>query len=177
MLLDCGSLGRQAVHEVYADIVYSCLMARLHCIYSLTGVVATTQKTKQVIREGLDSHAYSVYTYGMEGTYIGWGYIIWVTLNREFCESAQAKCITEAICYLAYLFRGQTGGGSSSEVEGIDGGSFKVILAQLQFLADGADITCGFFLTHGREEAAVYTTFGTNRDMYVYARQTVRSLS
>ena len=67
--------------------------------------------------------------------------------------------------------------GSATKIEGLDGGIGQITLAQLQFTAEGADITCGFLLTHGGEEAAVYTAFGTKRDMYVYARQTVRSLS
>ena len=177
MLLDGGSLARQAVHEVYADIVYSCLTADPYCIYSLTGVVTTTQEVKQVIIEGLHSHAYAVHAQRAQGSDVIRSNVIRIALYGEFLKIVQAEQGIYGRYYAAQLFRGQAGGGSPSEIEGIDGGAFKVILAQMQFTAYGADITCGFFLTHGGEEAAVYTAFGTKRDMYVYARQTVRSLS
>ena len=71
----------------------------------------------------------------------------------------------------------ETRRGAAAEIDGPDGLAFQIIPAQFQFTAQGGYITYGFFLTHGREEAAVYTATGAKRNMYVNARQTVRSLN
>ena len=67
--------------------------------------------------------------------------------------------------------------GAAAQIDGLDGFAFQIIPAQFQFTTQGGYITCGFFLTHGGEEAAVYTATGAERNMYVNARQTVRSLN
>ena len=102
-------------------------------------------------------------------------YVIRVTLNGEFLKVFKADYRVYGRDDLTKLLRSETRRGSTSEIDGADGGIGQVSGAQFQFAADGLYITCGFLLTHSREEAAVYTAFGTERYMYVYTGQGVRS--
>ena len=129
------------------------------------------QETQKLRIEGLDSHAYPIDSHGAQSGYVLRGNVIRVTLDGKFfkiVETDGAGYLTEDLRYLIWR---ETRWSSAAEIYGSDGGSLKVITAQFQFTAYGLNITCGFFLTQSREEAAVYTTTGAERNMYVNARQ------
>ena len=86
MALDIRGLTGKAVHEVYADIVYSGFIAGLDGINGLAGGVASAQETEQVIMEGLDSHADAVDTQGVEGINVIRCYVIGVAFNGQLLQ-------------------------------------------------------------------------------------------
>jgi len=113
----------------------------------------------------------------MEGRYIIPGDIIGIAFYGELFKIIQAEGIADGSYHLPYLSGREARGSSTSEIDGGDRGSLQIFTTLVQFGAEGIYITCGFFLTHGGKEAAVYTATGTKRNMYVNARQGVRSLS
>jgi hypothetical protein len=139
--------------------------------------VATAQETEKVIIKGLDTHAYAVYSRYTQSGYIFCGDVIGITLYCEFLKIIQTVSGADAVYHPPYLRRSETRRGAAPEIDRSDGSAFKVVTAGMEFRAKGVYITYGFCLTNGGEEAAVYTTTGTERNMYVDARQGVRSLS
>jgi hypothetical protein len=97
-------------------------------------------------------------------------YIIGITFNSKFSETVQAEGVTDAVKNLSYLSGRQTRRGSAAEIDGCNRSAAKIITAKAEFSTECTYITCGFILTHGGEEAAVYTASGTKRNMDVYAR-------
>jgi hypothetical protein len=138
------------------------------------------QKTQEFRVEGLDTHADTVDTKPAEGSHIFNGDIIGVTLHGQFLKAIKTIYGADAVNNLTYLTRGKTRRSTASEINSGYGSTVQVFLTLLEFGAQGIYITCGFILTHGGEEAAVYTASGTERNMYVYARHkkpTVKSWS
>jgi hypothetical protein len=72
-------------------------------INGLTGGVAATQETEQVIMEGLDSHADAVYTQGVEGINVIRCYVIGVAFNGQLLQIVQTVLCADALYYLTYL--------------------------------------------------------------------------
>ena len=108
MMLDIGCLARKAVHQVYADVVYSGIVAGLDGINGLTGGVTAAQKTEQVIIEGLDSHADAVDAQGTEDTNVIWGDVIGIAFYGQLLKIIKAVGLAYLIYHLPYLLRAQT---------------------------------------------------------------------
>ena len=84
-------LAWQAVHEVDADIADAGIAAGLYRLEGLGCGVTAAQELEQAVVEGLDTHAYAVYAYSLEGAYIAGSYVIGITLYRQFLKSVQAQ--------------------------------------------------------------------------------------
>ena len=173
MLLDIGRLPRKAIHEIDADIGNAGFTAGLDCGDCLGSGVTSAKKTEQVIVEGLDSHADAIDTNSSKGRYVRGGYVIGIALYSEFLQVLKSIRRADTVNHLPYLFRTQARGSTSTEVDSRNRIVFEIILSLTEFSAKGIYITCGFILTHGGEEAAVYTASGTKRNMDVYARHMI----
>jgi hypothetical protein len=128
------------------------------------------EETEKVFTEGLYSHADAADSKRTKGIYICRGNIIGIAFYSQFGELIKAEGLTDAVQYLPNLLRRQARRGAATEIDGCNGGAAKVITAKAELSTECTDITCGFILTHGGEEAAVNTASGTKRNMDVYAR-------
>jgi hypothetical protein len=137
----------------------------------------TAKETEQVIIKGLNTHADTVDSRFTQSSYVIRCNIIGIAFYCKFNEIAEAEYGTDAVNDLTYLIRRKTRWRSASEIQGGNRSSLQVIMALLQLPAEGIYITCGFCLTSGGEEAAVYASTGTERDMDVNARHQEVSLN
>jgi len=103
MVLGIRGLAGKAVHQVYADVVYSGILAGLDGIYGLAGGVTAAQETEEVIIEGLDSHADAVDAQGTEGTNVIWRDVIGIAFYGQFLQIIKAVLCADALYYLPYL--------------------------------------------------------------------------
>ena len=164
-------LSREAVHKVDAYVCYAGFTAYPDCFKGLGCGVAPMQETEEFFIEGLHSHTDAVDTQGTQSGYIRRCDVIGITLYGEFLETGETKGGAYSTDDIPYMLRRKARRGSSAEIDGFDSFSIKVVLTELEFTTNGLNITCGFLLTHSREEAAVYTAFGAERYMYVYTGQ------
>jgi hypothetical protein len=157
-------------HKVDTYVLYTGPMTDFYCLYGLGSRMTAPEETKKVFTEGLYSHADAADSKRTKGLYICRGNIIGITFYGKFGEMIKAVGLTDAVKNLSNLLRNQTRRGAATEIDGCNGSAAKIITAKAELSTECTDITCGFILTHGGEEAAVYTASGTKRNMDVYAR-------
>lgn len=136
--------------------------------------MTASEEAEKVITEGLYSHADAADSKRTKGLHKFRGNIIGITLYGQFREMIKTKGMTDAVQYLSDLLRRQTRWGPATKIDGCNGSTAEIITAKAELSTECTDITCGFIITHGGEEAAVNTASGTKRNMDVYARHKSR---